>query len=124
MRRARRVAKPLDVEEEEVARLLERAGLPRPEARAFAALARGGGHGAVDLADATGLSRQHVAEAGNALELAGLARIERVASGGRPSNRYHLARAPSAAIRALVATRRAALAQEEAALAALEARFS
>ncbi|HUR68325.1 MAG TPA: helix-turn-helix domain-containing protein [Candidatus Thermoplasmatota archaeon] len=115
------MTKPLTPEEEALAALLERASLPRPQARAFAALARGSGHAALDLAAATGLSRQSAADAGNALELAGLARVESVASGGRPIRRYHLA---GAGLAALLATRRAALARELAALDEMEARFS
>lgn len=123
--------KPLDTSEDRLAALLERCGLARAQARVLAALARGGGATAPELAGATGLSRQQAGEAAGALADAGLAHVETVATGGRPSKRYHVARpAPversaSAAgpWRALVAGRRAALAQESAALDELEARF-
>lgn len=117
------VTKPLEPEEESTARLLERAGLSRSAARVLAALLRGGGHGAQELADATGLARQDVTPASRELEARGLLRVEQHATGGRPSNRYHLAREPREALRALTAQRRKAVADELAALDALDARF-
>lgn len=113
--------KPLEPEEDALAALLERASLPRQDARVFVALARGGSHSATDLAAATGLTRQAAGDAANALELAGYVRTEHVASGGRPSKRYHLASTREALDR-LIARRRAALAEELAALDALAAR--
>jgi predicted ArsR family transcriptional regulator len=124
--------KPLDPTEDGLATLLERCGLPRAQARIFITLSRGGGASAPELALAAGLSRQQAGEAANALELAGLAQVEHVASGGRPSKRYRLARGrgedggerAAEGVRALIAARRAALAQERAALDELEARFA
>lgn len=111
----------LDADEEATARLLERAGLRRLAARALAALLRGGGHTASELAGATGLARQDVSDAARELETLGLVRVEKLATGGRPQHRYHLERG---AIATLVAARRRALAEESAALDALEARFA
>lgn len=108
-----RMAKPLEPHEEDLARLLARCGLGARAARAYAALARGGGHTASDLAAATGLARQDAGEAARELEAADLARVEKVASGGRPALRYHARRDGLAA---LVERRRGQIAEELAAL--------
>lgn len=114
--------KPLDQAEEALAQLVGRAGLPRAAARTYVALLRGRPSLAAELAEATRLARQDVSDAARELEACGLVRVDRVASGGRPSLRYALADDAGAALRALVAKRRAALAEEERALATLEAR--
>lgn len=117
------MAKLLDREEEEQVALLARAGLAPSEAKVFAALARGSGHSAIDLASVTGLARQEAGDAGNALAQRGLARVEKVPSGpsgGRPTNRYFLV---GEGLAALLRARRAAIADELAALDELETRF-
>jgi len=113
------MAKALTADEEELAGLVARAGLGVAAARTFAALARGGGHGATEIAAVTGHTRQEAGDAARDLELRGLARVERVPSGGRPAHRYHLEKG---ALRSLVEARRAALRAELAALDALERR--
>lgn len=114
-----RMAKPLDREEEDLARLLARCGLTPRAARAYAALSRGGGHTATDLAAVTGLSRQDAGDAARELEAMALARAEKVASGGRPALRYHVL---DEGLARLVARRRAEIAEELAALDRLERR--
>lgn len=113
------MVKPLERDEEELAGLLARCGLTVRAARAYAALARGGGHTASDIAAATGLARQDAGEGARELEAAALARVEKVASGGRPALRYH---AKEEGLAALVAKRRAEIAQELTALDALSGR--
>jgi len=107
------VPKPLDPDEERLAALLARCGLSPRAARVHAALARGDAQTAPELAAATGLARQDAAEGARELEAAGLARVEKVASGGRPALRYHALRE---GLGALVARRRAQLQEELAAL--------
>lgn len=116
--RGARVTKPLDADEEARAGLLARAGqLSAGAARMLAALLRGGGWSAQQVADATGLARQDVSRAARELDAAALVTVDKVASGGRPTLRYHLARG---AIATLVARRREAIREELAALAELE----
>lgn len=118
---SRPMAKPLDKDEEALAALLARAGLSAAAGRVFAALGRGGGHAATDLAAATGLTRQEAGDAANDLVHRLLARVEKVPSGGRPTNRYQL---DAGGLATLIAARRASIQQELAALDELEARFS
>lgn len=103
-------------DEERLAAFLGRCGLGDRAARVYVALARGSGYTASELATASGLSRQEAGDAARALEVAGLARVEKVASGGRPALRYHALRE---GISRLVGERRAQLREELAALDAL-----
>lgn len=113
------MTKPLDAREEELAALLARAGLSARPARVFAALARGRALTATELAEAGAMSRQEAGDAARELELAGLVRVEKVSTGGRPAHRYHLAREGLAPF---LEARRAQLRAELAALDALSAR--
>lgn len=117
------MARALDADEEAFARQAARAGLAVDAARVLAALARGGGWSALDLMEATGLSRRDLVAASRELEGRGLLRVEGVPTGGRPQKRYFLPRSPRDAVRALTRARREELAGEAAALDALDARF-
>lgn len=115
------MAKPLDGDEETLGGLLARAGVGVAAARVFAALARGGGHTATELAEVTGLTRQEAGDAARELVHRELARVEKVPTGGRPTNRYHVA---GGGLQELVDARRQIIREELDALDQLERRFA